>query len=169
MNEFLVNSFPNKLNTFVIRGYEMLKSSFYIDGFAKAAKATLKEIYVYYMHFSTVDLQTFFKASSNVCRLTIRYSKLDLEEDLDFKGEEYNISYLSFRACGKSHSNDWGTKKERFKYLLDAICSCSIKDSLLTLSINGCGISVGYAKELLIKNGINKVKVIEEDNNPLEE
>ena len=135
------------------------KIDYYLDGLDKALKGVTKESYIYQWIHSKQSLERVFKTSSNSSRLIIGYSKLDWDNDFDFSGPEYNTTYLSFCYWGNYHENNWRTNPERLGRIIKAISRCSMKDSLQTLNVYCCGVSVKKAKEMLSTNGMSNVQL----------
>ena len=157
---FLKHSAPNKTKIFVF-GYSMsalTKIDNYLDGLDIALKGATKEVYIYQWIHSKKSLEKIFKASSNSSRLLICHSKLDWDNDFDFSGPEYSTTYLSFYAWGNCHGDNWSGNPEKLGRIIKAISLCSMKDSLLTLNVYGCGVTIEKTKELLSTYGMPNVQ-----------
>ena len=138
---------------------ELTKIDYYLDGLDTALKGATKEVFTYYWIHSKQSLERVFKASSNSSRLIIRLSKLDWDNDFDFSGPNYNTSYLSFRNWGNYIGDNWSANPEKLGRIIKAISLCSMKDSLQTLNVNNCGVSVQKAKELLSAHEMASVQL----------
>ena len=134
-----------------------MKIDYYLDGLDTALKGATKEVYIRFWIHSKQSLERVFKASSNSSRFIIYNSKLDWDNDFDFSGPEYNTSYLSFGGWGNSYGNNWSANPEKLGRIIKAISLCSMKDSLQTLNVYSCGVSVQKAKELLSTYGMANV------------
>ena len=158
---FLKHSAPNKTKIFVFGwGYNALnKIDYYLDGLDTALKGATKEIFANNWNHSKQSLERVFKASCNSSRLIICQSKLDWDSDFDFSGTHYNTVYLCFRNWGNWHDNNWSTNPERLGRIIKAISLCSMKDSLQTLNVYNCGVSVQKTKEMLSTHGMANVQL----------
>ena len=136
------------------------KIDYYLDGLDTALNGVTKESYIYYWNHSKQSLERVFKASSNSSRLIIGNSKLDWDNDFDFSGPKYNTTHLSFFYWGNSHGNNWSTNPEKLGKIIKAISLCSMKDSLQTLNVYQCGVSVEKVKELLSTHGMPNVQIM---------
>ena len=155
---FLKYSAPNKTKIFVFGYYNTLnKIDYYLDGLDTALKGATKEVFTEFWIHSKQSLERVFGASCNSSRLIIRWSKLDWDNDFNFSGPHYNNTYLSFCDWGNNHGNNWSANPEKLGRIIKAISLCSMKDSLQTLNVNGCGVSVQKTKEMLSANGMSNV------------
>ena len=135
----------------------LYKIDYYLDGLDTALKGTTKEVFTRYWSHSKQSLERVIKASCNASRLMIRCSKLDWDSDFDFSGPEYKNTYLSFGSWGISHGNNWSSNPEKLGRIIKAISLCSMKDSLQTLNVHRCGVSVQKVMEMLSVNGMSNV------------
>ena len=159
---FLKHSAPNRTKIFVF-GYNMsrlMKIDYYLDGLDTALKGVTKEAFANRWSYSKQSLERVVKASCNSSRLIISYSKLDWDNEFDFSGPKYSIDYLSFRNWGNNHGNNWSSNPEKLERIIKAISLCSMKDSLKTLNVCQCRVSVEKAKELLSNYGMPNVLFI---------
>ena len=138
----------------------MVKIDYYLDGLDTALKGTTKEVYIGHWIHSKQSLERVIKASCNSSRLIIELSKLDWDNDFDFSGPEYNTTYLSFACWGNRYGNNWSANPERLGRIIKAISLSRMKNSLQTLSVYDCGMSVQKVKEMLSANGIPNVQFI---------
>ena len=158
---FLKHSAPNKTKIFAF-GWNMsalTKIDYYMDGLDIALKGATKEVYTRYWIHSKQSLERVFKASCNSSRLIIICSKLDWDNEFDFFGPHYNTTHLSFAWWGTYHGNNWRSNPEKLGRIIKAISLCSMKDSLQTLNVCECGVSVQKVKEILSTNGISNVQL----------
>ena len=157
---FLKHSASSNTKIFVFgyRSSALVKIDYYLDGLDTALKGVTKESYIYYWIHSKQSLERIFKASSNSSRLIIGNSKLDWDNDFDFSGPNYNTTYLGFFQWGNYHGKNWSANPENLGRIIKATSLCSMKDSLQTLSICNCGVSVEKAKELLSTYGMPNVQ-----------
>ena len=137
----------------------LTKIEYYLDGLDIALKGVSKEVYTEYWNHSKQSLERVFKASCNSSRLIISYSKLDWDNGFDFSGPHYNTTYLSFAWWGNKHANNWSTNPEKLGKIIKAISLCSMKESLQTLNIYECGVSVQKAKALLSAHWMPNVQL----------
>ena len=154
---FLKHSAPNKTKRFAFDGDKLTKIDYYLDGLDSALKGTTKEVYTRLWIHSKQSLERVFKASCNSSRLIIKWSKLDWDNDFDFTGPHYNTTYLSFNGWGNNHGNNWDANPEKLERIIKAISMCSMKDSLETLSVYGCGVTVQKVKKMLSAYGMRNV------------
>ena len=140
------------------------KIEYYLDGLDTALKGVTKEVFTRLWIHSKQSLERVFKASCNSSRLIIKWSKLDWENDFDFSGPHYNTTYLSFCYWGKYHDNKWSANSERLGRIIKAISLCSMKDSLQTINVYYCGVSVQKVKEMLSANGMSNVQLWQYSN-----
>ena len=136
----------------------MAKIDYYLDGLDTALKGVTKEVYILWWIYSKQSLERVFKASCNSSRLIIRNSKLDWNNDFNFSGPHYNTTYLSFCRKGDNYDNNWSTNPEKLGRIIKAISLCSMKDSLQTLNVTGCGVSVKKVEEMLSTHGMSNVQ-----------
>ena len=158
---FFKHSAPNKTKIFVF-GLNMdtlTKIDYYLDGLDKALKRVTKEVFIRYWNHSKQSLERVFKASSNSSRLIVKNSKLDWNNDFDFSGPEYNTTFLSFGLWGNGHGNNWNTNPEKLGRIIKAISLSSMKDSLQTLNVYDCGVTIEKTKEMLSTHGLSNVQL----------
>ena len=156
---FFKHSAPNKTKIFAF-GWSMgalTKIDYYLDGLDTALKGVTKEIFIRYWNHSKQSLERVFKASFNSSRLIIKNSKLDWDNDFDFSGPHYKTTYLSFGNWGINHDNNWSSNPEKLGRIIRAISLSSMKDSLQTLNVWSCGVSVQKVKEMLSTHGMPNV------------
>ena len=139
----------------------LTKIDYYLDGLDTALKGVTKEVFIYRWYHSKQSLERVFKASYNSSRLVFRYSKLDWDSDFDFSGPEYKTTYLSFCEWGNGHHNNWSTNPEKLGGIIKAISLCSMKDSLKTLNVYDCGVSVQKVEEMLSTYGMTNIQLCE--------
>ena len=158
---FLKHSAPNKTNLFVFGGDldSLSKIDYYLDGLDTALKGATEEVYTFFWNYSKQSLERVIKASCNSSRLIIFHSKLDWDNDFDFSGPHYNTTYLSFNAWGNSHGNNWYSNPEKLGRIIKAISLCSMKDSLQTLNVHRCWVSVQKVKEMFLNHGMTNVQI----------
>ena len=137
----------------------LTKIDFYLDGLDTALKGVTKEVFTFCWIHSIQSLERVFKASYNASRLTIRHSKLDWDSNFDFSGPQYKTTYLSFCHWGNYHDNNWSSHPDKLGRIIKAISLCSMKDSLQTLNIRDCGVSVQKVKEMLSTHGMPNVQL----------
>ena len=161
MLNFLEYSAPNKIEIFDfgLNMAALTKIDYYLDGLDTALKGVTKEVYTFDWIHSKQSLERVFKASSNSCRLIIRYSKLDWDNDFDFSGPEYKTDYLSFNGWGNNHGNNWSANPEKLGRIIKAFSLCSMKESLQTLNVYDWGVSVQKTKEMLSTHGMANIQL----------
>ena len=135
------------------------KIDYYLDGLDTVLKGITKEVLTNRWNHSKQSLEIVFKASSNSSRLIISYSKLDWDTEFDFSGSQYNTAYLSFSGWGNNHGNNWSANPEKLGRIIKAISLCSMKESLQTLNVYQCGVSVEKVKEMLSTHGMANVQL----------
>ena len=136
----------------------LTKIDYYLNGLDTALRGATKEVFIHYWNYSKQSLERVIKASSNSSRLIINFSKFDWDNDFDFSGPHYKTTYLSFSGWGTSHGNSWSANPEKLGRIIKAISLCSMKDSLQTLNVYRCGVSVQKANELLSTHGMTNVQ-----------
>ena len=167
--QFLEKSSPDRLRilTFGWNSTARVKIDFYLDGLKKALKGVSKEVLANYWIYSKDSLEKMVKASANCERLIIRQSVTDCDQDLDFSGPVYKVKYFGFPYWGDYAGNAWSTNPDKLRRIIKAISESSMKESLTTLNILQCGVSIQNAKSLLNAYGMPIVNVVTEENNPL--
>jgi hypothetical protein len=125
-----------------------------------------KEIFIEDLTLSQLEFEQIMNASSYCERLTFYGCTISTDSECDFSiQEDYQIKYLSFRFTGCSSS--WNSKPYRFNYICSGISTCSLKNSLTTLSVHNCKIGKEKAKQMLEYQGITGIDVDEDKNSPL--
>ena len=157
---FLKHSAPNKTKIFVFgwSSNAQVKIDYYLDGLDSVLKGVTKEVFINHWIYSKQSLERVFKVSANSSRLFIRHSKLDWDSDFDFSGPHYNTTHLSFSYWGNNHGNNWSANPEKLGRIIKAISLCSMKDTLQTLNVYECGVSVEKVKEMLSTYGMPNVQ-----------
>ena len=138
----------------------LYKIDYYLDGLDTAFKGVTKEVFTFCWSHSKLSLERVIKASCNASRIIISCSKLDWDNDFDFSGPHYNTSYLSFLMWGNYHGNNWSTNPEKLGRIIKAISECSMKDSLQTLNVSYCGVTIHKVEEMLFTHGMSNVQSI---------
>ena len=166
--KFLKHSSPKtpKIFTFGWNSSNLVKIDYYLEGLEIALKGTTKEVLLNYWPHTKESLERIVKASSNCTRFIIRNSKINCENEFDFSGPSYNISYFSLSYCGDYHQDGWSTNPERLGKIIKAISESTMKNKLTTFNINQWGVGVPVAKSLLVAYGMPDVIVTSEDNTP---
>ncbi|CAI2361295.1 unnamed protein product [Moneuplotes crassus] len=153
-------------------GSEPVKIKFYEEGMQNLLANVTKEVYLKYLIVDASDLSQIVKACVNSERLTIGYSKILTSDSLDFSTPaQTKLQYLSFCYCGATNwgSQKWDKYPARFEKIIVAIKNSSLKNSLDTISIYACSISVSKVNELLAAHGLSHISVDECGNIPLTE
>ncbi|CAI2362447.1 unnamed protein product [Moneuplotes crassus] len=153
-------------------GSHALKLKFYQEGLQNLLVNVTKEVYLKNLIVNGSDLNHIVKSCVNTERLTIRYSKIYTCDSLDFSTpSQSKLEYLSFYECRGYEwcSEEWSKYSEKFEKIIVAIKKSSLKDSLKTINVRKCKISVSKLNELLIIHGLSRISAIDEQNFPLEE
>jgi hypothetical protein len=89
--------------------------------------------------------------------------KMDSDQEFDFGGPDYKISFLSFPWSGHpSYGNGWHSYEHRFENIVKGIKNCGLKDSLKTIDVHHCQIGKAKASEILSKHGLRAISVVED-------
>ncbi|CAI2387139.1 unnamed protein product [Moneuplotes crassus] len=176
LNKFITNSHPSSLKLFSFNHPsagsgegQAIKAKFYIQGLCRLLRRVTQEVYLHSLILNSEELSSVVRASASAQRLVIRSSKISTSSALDFSTEEQSrIQYLSFQDSGSAiwQNMEWATYPERFEPIIVAIKNSSIKDSLETINIHGCGISVNQTTELLFKHELAHIRVVQCCSNP---
>ncbi|CAI2362546.1 unnamed protein product [Moneuplotes crassus] len=179
LKKFLTNSSLASLKSLVFNvdykgsGDEetgVVKVKFYLDGLKKVLPQVTKEVYLTKLIADSDDLSQIVKLSYNAERLTVRLSKILTSNSLDFASPTPSkISYLSFKNCGRYDwsNQEWDKHPDKFEKIVTAIKNSSLKDSLETLNLRNCKISISKATSLLSTHGLSHISIIQEDNTPI--
>ena len=92
--EFLKNSSPSstKIFTFGWRANTLYKPiDFYLDGLDVALKGVTQEVFMRWWTHSKESLQRVIRAGAKTTKFVIRFSKMNLDSELDFSGADYKI------------------------------------------------------------------------------
>ena len=81
---------------------------YYLEGLEVALKGDNQEVIINQWKHSKDSLQRVIKAGAGATKLVIRASKINLDEDLDFSGPDYNIQVRVYRIAKELY------KKEMF-------------------------------------------------------
>ena len=117
----------------------------------------------YWTH-SKSSLERVVKASANSTRLIISNSKIDWDQDFDFKGPVYNIKYFGLPLWGDFSEDGWSSAPDKLRRIIKAISESSMKETIRTINVPSCGVSVQKVKDFLSLYELNDVKVVEEKN-----
>ncbi|CAI2364220.1 unnamed protein product [Moneuplotes crassus] len=179
LKTFMTNSSLSSLKSFVFNdSYKgawdeeasAVKVKYYVDGLKKVLPHVTKEVYLNRIIADADDLSLIVKLSSNAERLTVRLSKILTSDSLDFTSPTPSkITYLSFFNCGHANwsNQEWDKYPDRFEKIIIAIKNSSLKDSLKTLNLKECKISISKATSLLSTHGLPHISVIQEVNCPI--
>ena len=83
-----------------------------------------------YCIISNSDLQSIFRAGSNLKYLKFDHCKFNILNDFDISGPYYNMKNLWMFDCGGSMYSNWYTNPERLKSLAGGICNSTLKDCI---------------------------------------
>ena len=141
---------------------------YYLNSFLKFIKYTTQEVYVRWFYLSSSDMQQIIKASYHLERLIFFRCDIRWFEALDFSSySESNIKYLSFDSWGYGkRCSDFMSNPPCFENIVKAIANWNIKFSLEKLNITWCNLSIAKVQKMLIKHGINKAEVVDEEIDP---
>ena len=140
------------------------KIDYYLDAFEKAVKHMTGDVKLNFWVHSKNSLERVVKASANWERLIIRFSKIDWDQDFDFKGPFYNIKYFGLPLWGDHSEDGWSTAPDKLRRIIKAISESSMKQTIRTINVPACGVSVQKVKDFLNLYELNDVKVAEEEN-----
>ncbi|CAI2361111.1 unnamed protein product [Moneuplotes crassus] len=179
LNNFLKNCSPSSLRLLSFNhsylepdGIAVVKVKFYEEGMQKLLTNVTKEVYLEHLIVDASDLSQIVKACVNSERLTIRCSQISTSDSLDFSTPaQTKLQYLSFYNCGGSAwcNQEWDKYPSRFEKIIVAIKNSSLKNSLNTINVECCKISVSKVNELLAAHDLSHISVGEECNEPLTE
>ncbi|CAI2361409.1 unnamed protein product [Moneuplotes crassus] len=152
-------------------GSEAVKVKFYEEGMQNLLANVTREVYLRHLIVDASDLSQIVKACVNSERLTINWSKISTSDSLDFSTPaQTKLQYLSFYDCGgKWCSEEWDKYPARFEKIILAIKNSSLKNSLNTINVGCCKISVSKVTELLAAHDLSHISVVDEKNQPLKE
>ena len=145
-----------------------IKSKFYVDAFSEAARRTTGRVYFRCIDFSAEDFQTVVRAAHNAEEIVFSCCCIHCSSDLDFGGSiKYYTKVLSFDNWGSTYSKerttDWKADPSTFSFIVDAIGSSGLKDSLTKLNIRGnMTLSVSKVQEEIDAKGMSHISVVEE-------
>ena len=140
------------------------KIDYYLDAIEKAVKHMTGDVKLNHWIHSKSSLERVVKASASSTRLIIRHSKIDWEQDFDFKGPVYNIKYFGLPFWGDFSEDGWSSAPDKLRRIIKAISESSMKETLGTINLYQCGVSVEKIKDFLTFYELNDVKVVEEHN-----
>ena len=100
--EFLKCSSPvsTKILTFGWSMSDYKPIEYYLDGLEVALKGDKQEVIVSTWVHSKESLQRVVRAAAGASKFVIRWSKISLEEDLDFSGPDYKIQVRVIALLG---------------------------------------------------------------------
>ena len=174
----LVNSFlnwtPNHLKILYIQNYALngipIKYKLNINSLSKAVAAVTREVFISFFGFSAADLQQLIRAAWNAERIVFDFCSVHCSSELDFGATiKYKTNYLGFDRWGNTFdgdlTTDWRADPSCFNYILNAIGSSGLKSSLTKLSIyENQTLEMQKVQELLNKNGMGHIEVVEENS-----
>jgi len=170
VKQFLTESIPEKLPLFALN-YNTANFTalvFYEQQMADILPRVTKEVFINNLTVSHSCLQTVFKGSVNSDRLVLRGCKIDTDADLNFSGPDYKTSYISFAYTGHPNSSKWVSPWATFRKVAEAMGRTSLKDTLKTINVYNCSMSITEAKLVMADSGFNNVEVIDNvDDAPL--
>ncbi|CAI2361161.1 unnamed protein product [Moneuplotes crassus] len=179
LNDFLKNCNLSSLrllsfnNNFLgSTGSQALKIKFYQEGLQRLLINVTKEVYLENLIIDGLDLSCIIQSCVNTERLVIRYSKISTSDSLDFSTPpQAKLEYLSFCYCGgeKWCSEQWDMYPEKFEKIIVAIKNSSLKNSLKSINVRCCKISVSKVNELLDTHDLPHIKGINQVNFPFKE
>ena len=163
---FLKHLCPLNPREFVFNWYASAryKIDYYLDAFEKAVKHMTGDVKLNFWIHSRNSLERVVKASANSTRLIIRFSKIDWDQDFDFKGPVYNIKYFGLPWWGDQSEDGWSSAPDKLRRIIKSISESSMKETLETINVHQWGVSVEKVKDFLKLYELNKVKVVEEEN-----
>lgn len=96
--------------------------------------------------------------SNKVKNLIFHYCTIDTTEELNFsKAVCYSIKNLGLQGTGHFEYSNWEGNDNKFKNIAKAIKNSSLRDSLETISVKDCGISVIAAQVILNSYGLSHI------------
>mmetsp|Transcript_7133 Transcript_7133/g.6326 ORF Transcript_7133/g.6326 Transcript_7133/m.6326 type:complete len:260 (+) Transcript_7133:859-1638(+) len=172
INRFLSSCVPTTLPLLSVNwnsGEELLKGSLITDSICKASQSVTKEVFLTFAEFNSENVQRIVKSANKSKRLVFWSCKIHTTDDMDFNTDSA-ITYLSFAYCGHSDvSMKWNKYPKRFENIVAAISKSNLKDSLETININYCNITPDEVKELLKKYNITHIKIVQQEDSPLDD
>ncbi|CAI2365703.1 unnamed protein product [Moneuplotes crassus] len=170
INIFLTRCISKEIELFFF-GINVGKKVFlgyYLDGLKIVLPKVLKEVYFCWVVVEEGEVAEVLKATRGVERVVFNSCKVSIPPLLDLTVQEpYKTKYLSFRWSGSRdwHTDmDWDKHPERLEYLLIAISNCTLQNSLETLNVYKCKITVEQVEELCLKHSLEEVTVVDEDH-----
>lgn len=174
LNKFFEKSRPLSLELFNLnRQYnsDLTQCKYYLENLKKWFEITTREIYIENLKVNSSELSTIIKSSSQCQSLTIRFSSIDMSEDLDFKIDlPYKMTTLSFYnsgLSGKSEWNDNSTTKVLFTKFFKAVSESGLGDSLLSINFSGTGMPIANIQTIATEAGLKEGLIISLNHDPL--
>ena len=139
-----------------------LSVSKYLESLKVASTKTSVDFVVYKTNFSSDEFRELVYAAKGTKKLCFYYSKIPLDEQVDFGNMEGSkLEYLSFPYSGGSSYSNWNAHPMRFENLVASISkSQGLKDSLNTLSIYDCEITKKKAQKVMNKFYLKSVELL---------
>ena len=170
---FLCYFFPAHLNLLHVNCWLNspigINPKLFFDAYSKAVARTIKEVSFFQIDFSSKGLQTVVKAASNVEIILFDFCNVHCSSDLDFGAHHnYKTKFLSFQwwGCltGNQRITDWIADPSRFSFIVEAISSSGLRDSLCKLSIyNNQTLWISEVQEEFNKKGMSHISVVDEE------
>ncbi|CAI2359748.1 unnamed protein product [Moneuplotes crassus] len=171
IKEFFKHCFPDQVELFCYNwdralAAEQTKLNYYFIIVKGIIPRVTREVYLCDLDMTKQEFE-YIVSNCKAPRLVIRYSKFDTSSAVTFTCAHSNIQYLSFQHSGRSERNDWPSTPSKCKHILQAISKSGLKDSLHTLEVAYCGLSVDEVKAFLPEVGLEVGKVIDNYHDPL--
>jgi hypothetical protein len=163
---------PDKLDLFCFNNINLfaIPLDYYSAALTKCLPNVKREVYIKFCNFSQKWFELIVKSSAKCQRLSITSCTIDGDEEYDFSGPKFVISYLNLRCWGCSAYNKWESNPHRFENIIKGISKSGLKDSLKKLNIYDCDIEKDKVEEVLDQYGLkDKIIVVEEIEGPLKE
>uniref|UniRef100_A0A7S3KVP6 Uncharacterized protein n=1 Tax=Euplotes crassus TaxID=5936 RepID=A0A7S3KVP6_EUPCR len=171
VKEFFKHCFPDQVQLFCYNwnrasAAEQTKLNYYFPEVKGIIPRVTREVYLYDLDMTKQEFE-YIVSNCKAPRLIINYSKFDTSSAVTFTCAHSNIQYLSFQQSGYSSRSDWKSTPSKCKHILQAISESGLKDSLHTLNVNTCGLSVGEVKAFLSEVGLEVGEVVANGSSPL--
>ena len=139
-----------------------VESSKYIRELRLAAENTIDHFGVNNLTFSVEEFKSLVVSARHVKWFYIRSSLIPLDSKFDFGDQldSSDIQYFCVQHSGNADNGDWAAHPHRLENLLEAISNClALRNSLKTLGIGSCGVSIEKAEQMCRKYGLNELKI----------
>ena len=133
VNNFLINSIPNKMEAFELWGdcHEYFDCSFYLYGLREAASRTVKNFWIWSMNIGGDEFCSIIKAAKFVSNVGFKRWKILTDDVCDF-GEMKGSKITELNLNGSGIYCNWETNTQRLINIIHGIVSWRSLMSKLT-------------------------------------